>query len=100
MPFEKAYDLHQVIGAITFGLSLAHGTAHVTNLSIWTGWSFQVTNFAKFTSCDLGLSSYPLYLNGWYKRKQGSLWCGAEQDGFLFCSAISGIVLQVYVFWQ
>ena len=62
VPFEKAYDVHQVIGAITFGLSLAHGTAHVTNLSVWTGWSFQVKFFAKFTSLDLAFKSYPLCL--------------------------------------
>lgn len=42
VPFEKAYGIHHVIGAIVFGLSLAHGAAHVINLSLWTGWSFQV----------------------------------------------------------
>jgi hypothetical protein len=32
-----------------------------------------------------------------YEQQQGSLWCGAKEDGFLFCSAVSGILLQVFV---
>jgi hypothetical protein len=58
VPFEKAYGVHHVIGAIIFGLSLAHGAAHVVNLSLWTGWSFQVDNlflFADRRSCGFAL---------------------------------------------
>ena len=66
IPFEKAYDAHLVLGSITFVLSLAHALFHVLNLILWEGWSLN-----------------------------GSLWCGKDQDGFLFCSAVSGIVLQI-----
>ena len=65
-PFEKAYDAHQAIGAVTFGLSIIHGLSHTLNLILWDGWSLN-----------------------------GRLWCGQEEDGFLICSAVSGIVLQV-----
>jgi predicted ferric reductase len=66
VPFEKAYDAHQLVGAITFTLSLAHALFHILNLVLWKGWSFQ-----------------------------GTLWCGKEEDGFLYCSAISGIIVQM-----
>jgi hypothetical protein len=54
--------LYQTIGACTLIYSLVHGLAHIINLLLWDGWSFN-----------------------------GSLWCGHKDDGFLLCSAVSGM---------
>ena len=54
--------MYQTIGACTFVYSIVHAFAHIINLLLWDGWSFN-----------------------------GSLWCGHKDDGFLLCSAVSGI---------
>jgi len=65
IPFEKAYDFHQLVGTTAFVFGTLHGIAHVINLITWKDWTWS-----------------------------GTMWCGAIDDGFLFCSAATGIMVQ------
>lgn len=66
IPFDQAFEFHQVVGLASFCFGTIHGLFHVVNLATWDGWSFS-----------------------------GNLWCGSKQDGFLLCSAYSGVLIQV-----